>query len=388
VALPSRGEVPIRTLQLGAHWFPEVAGGIDRVYYELLRYLPRHGVAMRGLVMGSPEVATASGQQVRACAPATASLLVRWQALRRELRQMLAEQQPELLVSHFAPYTFPVLDLIREYPLVVHFHGPWALEGQVEDRGGLKSKFKAALERTVYRRGALCIVLSRAFRDILCHRYGVPGEHLRIVPGGVDTERFTTGVTSQEARELLGWPQNRPIVFTVRRLVRRMGLKNLVAAMEEVCRTVPEVFLAIAGKGALFEELWAQIQSQGLQNNVRLLGYLPDDELPLAYRAANLTVVPTVALEGFGLIAAESLAAGTPVLVTPVGGLPEVVSGLSPKMVLPSSGVGALAEGIESVLTGKLPLPDEQACRDYARTRYDWSVVATHLREVYVEALK
>ena len=357
------------------------------MYYELLRYLPKYGVAMRGLVMGSPKVATASGQQVRACAPATAPLLVRWQALRRELRQMLAEQQPELLVSHFAPYTFPVLDLIREYPLVVHFHGPWAMEGQVEDRGESKKKIKAALERTVYQRGCRCIVLSCAFRDILCHRYGVPSERIRIVPGGVDTERFTTKITLREARERLGWPQNRPIVFTVRRLVRRMGLKNLVSAMEEVCLKVPEVFVAIAGKGPLFKELWAQIQSQGLENNVRLLGYLPDGELPLAYRAANLTVVPTVALEGFGLIAVESLAAGTPVLVTPVGGLPEVVSGLSPAMVLPNSGAGALAEGIEAVLTGKMSLPDVEACRDYARTRYDWSVVATRVREVYVETL-
>ena len=69
-------------------------------------------------------------------------------------------------------------------------------------------------------------------------------------------------------------------------------------------------------------------------------------QLPLAYRAADLTVVPTVALEGFGLIAVESLAAGTPVLVTPVGGLPEVVAALSPALVLAATGSAPLADAV------------------------------------------
>jgi hypothetical protein len=125
-------EPPIRTLQLGLGWSPEWAGGIQRVSYELLRHLPRSGVEVDGLVAGSSHVVRDSAGRVRAFAPADAPLLVRWRALCRELRQMLSERQPDAVISHFALYTFPVLDLVRSHPLVIHFHGPWAQESRVE----------------------------------------------------------------------------------------------------------------------------------------------------------------------------------------------------------------------------------------------------------------
>ncbi|MBN6746157.1 glycosyltransferase family 4 protein, partial [Acidithiobacillus sp. MC2.1] len=185
-----------------------------------------------------------------------------------------------------------------------------------------------------------------------------------------------------------GWPQDRPIVFAVRRLVRRMGLEDLIEAMVEVRRRVPDVLLLIGGRGPLQGELTARIEHLGLTDHVRLLGYLSDEALLLAYRAADITVVPTVALEGFGLIAAESLAAGTPTLVTPVGGLPEVVRDLSANLVLPSTGPRALTEGLSAALRGDMALPDTDACRAFARERYDWPNIAIQVRAVYEEALQ
>ena len=63
---------------------------------------------------------------------------------------------------------------------------------------------------------------------------------------------------------------------------------------------------------------------------MRLLGFVAEEDLPWLYRACDISIVPSVALEGFGLPTIESLAAGTPVLVTPIGGLPETVSELDP----------------------------------------------------------
>jgi glycogen synthase len=384
----SGAEPPMHTLQLGMNWFPEDAGGINRVYYELLRHLPRSGTRMRGLVAGSSQVARDSGERVRGFALPDTPLLVRWRALRRELGQMLAEQQPDLVAAHFALYTFPVLDLIRSYPLVIHFHGPWAGESQDEGRRGVNVRIRAAMERIVYRRGTRLIVLSHAFRDILHRDYGVPRQRIRVVPGGVDVDRFAIDVTRREAKERLGWPQDRPIVLAVRRLVRRVGLEELIAAMKEVRKRVPEVMLLVAGIGPLAEKLTNRVNALGLENNVRFLGFVDDEDLTLAYRAAELTVVPTVALEGFGLITVESLAAGTPVLVTPVGGLPEVVRDLSPELVLPGVEVGSLAERLVEALTGGLVLPSEETCKAYVRARYDWPVIALRTHEVYAEALR
>jgi glycosyltransferase involved in cell wall biosynthesis len=125
-----------------------------------------------------------------------------------------------------------------------------------------------------------------------------------------------------------------------------------------------------------------------MDEHVRLLGYVPDEQLPRMYRAADLSIVPTVALEGFGLIAAESLAAGTPVLVTPIGGLPEVVQGLAADLVLPAATEGAIAAGLASALTGRTRLPSEAACSEFARTHYGWPMIAGRIRQTYQEALQ
>ena len=303
------------------------------------------------------------------------------------MESALSEGDFPLVVSHFALYALPALDLIRPRPLVVHFHGPWASEGYVEKGRRSAAELKAALERIVYRRGALLLVLSRAFQDVLSRDYGVPPERIRVIPGAIDVDRFDTGVTRRAARERLGWPEDRPTVLAVRRLSRRMGLEDLIEAAAMVRRRVPEALVMVAGRGPLQETLAARARALGLENTVRFLGFVPDEDLPLAYRAADLTVVPTVALEGFGLIAAESLAAGTPVLVTPVGGLPEVVGDLSPELVLPGTGVGALGEGLVAALTGSTALPDERDCQAYARARYGWPVIATRVREAYAEVI-
>jgi len=87
-----------------------------------------------------------------------------------------------------------------------------------------------------------------------------------------------------------------------------------------VSERFPNAILLIGGKGPLRGELEERIADYGLSNKVRLLGFIPDHELVSYYQAADLFVVPSQALEGFGLITVEALASGLPVMATPVGG--------------------------------------------------------------------
>jgi glycogen synthase len=373
----------LAALQIGGGWFPEAPGGLERVFHALAMHLPDAGVATRGLVVGSPAVAAASGGRVTAFAPAQAPILTRWRAARRALRHEIGLFSSEVIAAHFALYAFPVLDLLAGRPLVVHFHGPWADESAVEGAAG--SRIRRALERAVYARASRFVVLSEAFAAVLRERYGVPGERIAVVPGGVALERFGHG-TREEARLALGWPLDRPLILTVRRLTARMGVDRLVEAMQAASRAVPEALLLVAGDGPLRAPLAEQVRAAGLERNVRLLGFLPEDHLPLAYRAADLSVVPTRALEGFGLVAAESLAAGTPVLVTPVGGLPEVVRPLSENLVLEGCETHHLAEGLVAALTGARQLPSAAACRSHAEAHFGWPLAAARVRAVYEEA--
>lgn len=375
---------PIRSLQIGMSWFPEQMGnGLDRMYHGLVQHLPHAGVSVRGLVAGSPSVAADSGGRVSAFASDRSPMWHRLFGVRRSMRALLAEEPVDLVAAHFALYTAPVLPLLDDVPLVVHFHGPWGLESRVEGDAPLVARTKTWLERVVYRRGTAFIVLSTAFRDVLVSEFGIDPERIHIVPGGVHADAFDTGRTRSEARERLGWPLDRPIIVSVRRLARRMGLENLIDAMKIVRRRIPEALLFVAGKGPLEADLQAQIVDHGLSDHVRLLGFVPEADLPFTYRAANVSIVPTTALEGFGLTTVESLAAGTPVLVTPHGGLPEVVGELDSNLILPGDTSPILANGLIQSLTGRRSLPSSVACQTYVRERFDWPVIAEQTRRVY-----
>ena len=115
---------------------------------------------------------------------------------------------------------------------------------------------------------------------------------------------------------------------------------------------------------------------------MRFLGFVREEQLPLAYRAADLSVVPSVSLEGFGLIVPESLSAGTPVLVTPVGGLPETVAGLSDALVLRDASPAAIADGLSAALLGERAMPGPAQCEEFARRQYDWPVIAHQVAEL------
>jgi glycogen synthase len=384
--LPGTDSAPLATVQFGKEWFGERSGGLNRYYADLVRHLPGVGVGVVGLVTGSTRVAEGTRGAVEAFAPNKASLMARLRAARAHARQKFRQHPGSVAVSHFALYAAPCLDVMRGAPLVVHFHGPWAAESEAEGAGRLSTGFKHVMERTVYRRGRRFIVLSRAFGDLLTRSYGVDPTRVRVIPGGVDAARFAPTMSRAEARRELGWPADRPIVVVVRRLVRRMGLEDLIAAVAHARAEVPDLLVLIAGAGPLAAELAARARSEGVEAHVRLLGYVPDEHLPLAYRAADLSIVPSVALEGFGLIVAESLAAGTPVLVTPVGGLPETLADLAPQCVIDSGEPRAIAAALAGALRGRLRLPAEAACIRHARERFDWTHVAAAVRDVYAEA--
>ena len=306
-------------------------------------------------------------------------MLSRARAIRAATDELL-RPRPALATSHFALYTLPILDKLRALPLVVHFHGPWALESAAEGASSHSVRVKKLIETAVYRRAQRVIVLSEAFGRIAQEHYGVRDSALRLVPGGADLSAFTTQGSRAEARTRMGWVEDRPVLLAVRRLVRRMGLDRLIEAMATLRQKQVDAVLYIVGKGPERLALEELVRRHGLEDTVRFAGFVPDELLPVADRAADLVVVPTAALEGFGLVALECLAAGTPVVVTPVGGLPEAVGPLT-TLVCENAGAGALAERIGAMIEG-VERPGAAACRAHARA-HDWDVIAGRVAEVY-----
>ena len=368
-------------------WFPDRAGGLNRYYYDCANHFSDSDIQFNGLVTGKKSIEYNAKVKVQAFAPTNAPIIKRWLGARKNFKELTVKQDYDLIVSHFAFYTFPLLNLLDNRPLVTHFHGPWALESGVEANKNLAVRAKKWLERSVYNRSAKFIVLSQTFRDILHQEYQVPLDKIHIIPGGVDIDRFNIDLSLIEARQKLNWHQDRPTIFCIRRLAKRMGLENLVKAMKQVCDRYPDLMLYIAGKGALADTLKTQIKELGLENNIKLLGYVADEDLPLCYRAANFSIVPTTALEGFGLIVIESLAAGTPVLGTPVGGIPEILKPFSGDLVFEGYKSEQLATGIIQALSGDRILPSSQACLEYVQANYSWQKITQQIKVVYQQAL-
>jgi glycosyltransferase involved in cell wall biosynthesis len=377
----------IQTLQIGNDSFEERQGGLNRFYSELLNHLPDVGVSVRGMVVGNTNSKHDSRGVITGFSFPKAPLAQRFLAARKTGLKILDENKTDLIAVHFALYATPLLDQLYKAPTVVHFHGPWSAEGGVEGQSTLSSVIQKSMEQMVYARGQKLIVLSNAFQRILTERYRIPEERIRRVPGGVDSDRFNVQLTRNDARVRLGWPTDRPIVLAVRRQTKRMGLENLIDAARRISREVPDVLFLLAGSGPISSELKQRITEHGLGKNVILIGRVDDADLPSAYRAADMSVVPSQALEGFGMITLESLASGTPVLVTPVGGLPEVINPFAPECVFSSTETSVIGDLLIDFLLGKRTLPTSEACRKYAADNFSWPVIARMTREVYREAL-
>lgn len=201
------------------------------------------------------------------------------------------------------------------------------------------------VERWYLRRPRRLFALSRFSRDAFVRQYRLEPDRVTILPPGVDLERFRPG-PRDEARRYLCLPLDRPIVLSVRRLTPRMGLDRLIRAARLVKKRVPEVLMVIGGQGPVRPALEALIEELGLEENVRLAGFIADDVLPLYYQAADLFALPSLASEGFGLVTLEALACDLPVLATPVGASPELLEPLDPKLLFADTSPEAMAEGL------------------------------------------
>lgn len=373
----------LNTLQIGAESFQTRGGGLNRYFDGLCKHLAAAGADYTALLAGDHDV---TDPAVHIYAEPSESMLRRLRAERRVIGRELAANPFNVIAAHFAPYALPALKYrSRSRPLVVHFHGPWSHESKVEGGSPIAVAVKQRIERWVYRRAARCITLSNAFADLLNDSYGIDRQRIDVIPGGIDWQRFNIAQSRAECRDRIGWPTDRPIILCVRRLVRRMGLENLLAAAATIRQRVPNALFLIGGRGPLQPVLEKQIAELRLQDHVRLIGFIPDADLPYAYRAADLSIVPSLALEGFGLIAAESLAAGTPTIVAPVGGLPEVVAGLPYPLVLTATTPAAIADHVCDTLRQNTAEWSD-GCREFSK-RYDWSVVAPKVVDVYRRAM-
>lgn len=388
----------MNVLSTGMGWIDVQYGGLNRYFADYSNAMRKHGHAELGLVVAPRGIQVETDLNIKNVAQELEAehFLPRMKSVRNHTLQAIRSFRPDVFNPHFAFYTTLVTRGIipPHVPIVSHFHGPWALETEVQSGKSVTKVVKEArlwmkkqVEQLTYRRADSFIVLSEYFRNILAENYGIDEKRIHIIPGAVDHHRFCPHPDREGLRAKLGIAPNQAMLFCIRRLVRRMGIDRLIHAMAEVVKSHPDVRLFIGGDGPMRAEYEALIDELGLIKNVALLGRVSDEKLVQYYQAADISVVPTLALEGFGLITVESLACGTPVLGTPIGGTKEILRHLSDELMFEDGTSEAIARKIIGVLNKDSFLPSRETCREHVLSRYTWSKVAEAVTEVFAEEI-
>ena len=382
--------------------FEDLPGGSRVVARELACGLAARGhdvtvLAGRQTPEAHSDVRTGGVRIVRY--PGAGNALAFMREGRRACARLCAERPFDVVHTHFAYAAVGPLRVVpASVPRVRTFHGPWDEEGWVEDRlrGGLAGTVTARVKRRLRHQveaanlagSAKVLTLSDCFRRLVMERYGVPAEKVQSIPGGTDLDRFQPRANKRSVRQELGLPPDRTLLLSVRRLAPRMGLDTLIRALPTVAARHPDVLLLIGGKGPERERLERLATDLGMADHVRLLGFIPDAHLAAYYQAADLFVLPTLALEGFGLVTTEALACGLPVVGTPVGATPEILCGLDERLVAPGTTPDDLAAAVLSFLeeTWAASLTPERLHR-FVAARYTWEKHVAETEKAYRSVL-
>jgi glycosyltransferase involved in cell wall biosynthesis len=246
------------------------------------------------------------------------------------------------------------------------------------------------IEKKVLNQSDLIMALSRYTLDKLQNIYGIPAGKIAVIAGGIDLLRFHPASDKRALRERLHLPQEKTILLTVRNLVPRMGIEYLIIAMQEIAKLVPEICLIIGGTGPLKDDLVMLSRRLNLDHHINFTGFIPEATLPEYYQASDIFVLPTIELEGFGLVTLEALASGTPVLGTPVGGTQEILSRFDSRFLFADASHESISKLIIEMCHKYRNQPDQwqfdsRRCRQFAEKYYSWETNVAATERLFME---
>ena len=287
---------------------------------------------------------------------------------RPRIRAALREFAPDVVHVHepFVPSTSLYAALSSPAPVVATFHS-------YMERSLLLTAASPVLAR-LWHRLAGRIAVSRAAAGFVQRTFPGP---LRIVPNGVDVDRFRRSGPAH-------LPPGRCVLF-VSRLEPRKGFRVAVEAMSSVLRRVPEALLVVVGDGP--ERKIHAEAPPAVRERIMMLGAVSNAELPPYHGACELFLAPATGRESFGIVLVEAMAAGLPVAGSDIPGYREVVRNGVEGLLSRPGDADALAESVLSLLTNSSLRGRLREAALQRADRFRWERVAEEVEEVYREAV-
>jgi len=241
------------------------------------------------------------------------------------------------------------------------------------------------LEEKSARKATLTVTVSNYSSEKIVEIYEVDKSKIRVVPNGVDIERFKPSKTNEKIRRQIGLDSKICVLF-VGRLIPRKGLPLLFEAAKHVVEEYNQTIFLIIGDGPLKNSLKAQLQKMRLTRHFRFLGDVQEGLLPAMYNCADVFALPSLQ-EGQGIALLEAQATAKPVVAFNVSGVREAVlnreTGL---LVKPSS--FELAEAIIKLLADcSLRKKMGIKGREFVSKSFSWDICAQRMLKVYREAV-
>jgi glycosyltransferase involved in cell wall biosynthesis len=295
------------------------------------------------------------------------------------IRRVWKRTRFDVLRAHSLRYIGPAALIARawygvEVPIVAHHHhlDPSPLNPLIEGR------VMRGVERV--------IVGSEFARRQAVSELGVPAEKLTVVPYGVD-RALSPGPKPEALARRLGVSDTHVVLF-LGSLEARKNLAFLLEVWREVARARPDARLVIAGGGPLLGDLRARARTLGVDGSVVFPGRVPAAEKLDYYRLADMLVFPST-MEGFGLVVAEAMSCGLPVLVSDRGSLPELAVPAAGALLAEPTDRDAFVRGILTLLAdAALRRRFGTANRERVERLFRWDVCAAATARVYEEVLE
>jgi D-inositol-3-phosphate glycosyltransferase len=277
-------------------------------------------------------------------------------------------------------------------PFVQMFHTLGELKNSVAKTVGDKEVTARIMgEGQVMRWADRLVAATPLEKEHMVCLYGAEPSKIKVIPAGVDTSLFYPR-DREAVRELLGLPGlDTPILLFVGRIERLKGIDTLLESVAVVSRYCSgrDLKVLIVGGGGQTEAENAELhrvvelhKDLNLEDQVEFVGSKPQEMLPLYYSAADVTIMPSH-YESFGLVAVESMASGTPVIASNVGGLQFTVVDGETGYLVEQENHFQLAERVHTLLKNpELREKMGEAAVVHAQ-QFSWEKIASQVEELY-----
>ena len=244
-------------------------------------------------------------------------------------------------------------------------------------------------ERTLVHDVDRVVVATEHELHLLGELYGVPARRVAVIPPGVDRERFRPRDRAA-ARSELGIDGAAHILLAAGRIERPKGLDVLIQALGEMTLRDGVQLLIIGGderSQAEVARLTRVAEDAGVSDLVRFVGSVTHEQIGTYYNAADVVVMPS-RYESFGLVAAEAMASGVPVVASRVGGLASTVADGRTGYLIPWRDPDLFAEKLDLLLDDEALRERLGASAAEAMRVYDWRSVAAQLVDLYTHLVR